>query len=90
MWSDAFLAERRRGVFNYDKNENGENNNDKDDKYEKDVNNNNKVDFWAGALSCIGDWGWIRVPYPVVLLHLKDIDNNVKSNVDSDDSSNEE
>jgi hypothetical protein len=37
------LAERRGDVFNYDKNENGEDNNDNDD------NNNNKVDVWAGT-----------------------------------------
>ncbi len=35
-------------------------------------------------------WGWTRVPYPVVLLRLKDIDNNVKSNVDSNNGSNKE
>ena len=35
------------GVFNYDKNENGKENDDKDDK---DNNNDNKVDVWAGAL----------------------------------------
>ena len=35
-------------------------------------------------------WGWTRVPYPVVLLRLKDIDNNVKSDVDSNDGSNKE
>jgi hypothetical protein len=47
LWSNAFLAERRGVVFNYDKNKNSEDNNDKDDK---DVNNNNKINVWAGAL----------------------------------------
>jgi hypothetical protein len=43
-----------------------------------------------GTVCGIGDWGWTRVPYPIVLLRLKDIDNNVKSDVDSDDGSNKE
>jgi hypothetical protein len=47
LWSDTFLAERRGGVFNYDKNKNGKDNDDKDDK---DNNNNDKVDVWAEAL----------------------------------------
>ena len=146
MWSDAFLAERRGGVFNYDKNKNGKDKNDKDDE---DNNNNNKVVVWARALrwvsangggkakhgtmpswqggkvtttrmmmTChvnkdvdndvgndkdedmdsdkkyINDghstryWGWTLVPYPIVLLHLKDIDKNVESYVDSNDVSN--
>jgi hypothetical protein len=34
--------------------------------------------------------GLTQVQYPVVLLRLKDIDNNVKSDVDSNDGSNEE
>ena len=54
MWSDAFLAERRGGVFNYDKNENGKDNDDKD---EKDVNNDNNVDVWAGALRWVSAIG---------------------------------
>ena len=35
-------------------------------------------------------WGWTRVPYPVVLLRLKDIDNNAESNMDRNDGSNKE
>ena len=35
-------------------------------------------------------WGWTRVLYPIVLLCLKDIDNNVKSDMYSDDGSNKE
>ena len=34
--------------------------------------------------------GLTQVPYPVVLLRLKDIDKNVKSDVDSNNGSNEE
>jgi hypothetical protein len=48
------LAERRGDVFNYGKNENGEDNDDKDDK---DDNNNDKVYVWAGALHWVSPNG---------------------------------
>ena len=56
---------------------------------DKDMDSDEEYNM-MGTVRGIGDWGWTRVPYPVVLLRLKDIDNNVKSDVDSDNGSNEE
>ena len=55
MWSDAFLAERRGGVFNYDKIGNSKDNDDKDDN---DVNNDNKVDVRLGRSIALGICQW--------------------------------
>ena len=80
MWSDAFLAERRGGVFNYDKNENGKDNNDKDDE---DVNNDNKVDVWAGAFHWVSaeQGGKVTSTRMMMTCHInKEVDNNLASN----------
>jgi hypothetical protein len=60
--------------------------NDLDKDVDKDMNSDEEYNDDGHSRY----WGWTRVLYPVVLLRLKDIDNNEESGVDSNDGSNEE